>query len=82
MPDIQQTCVGHEDDRDEAPCEVLPRVFRQSGQFTQAQGEGLDMGFYVALIAFQVEALLRLPLLGWRGPANQPIQRLREAWNA
>ena len=40
------------------------------------------MGLYVALVASQIEALRRLPLLGRDGAANQPIQRLREAWDA
>jgi len=71
--------MGHEYNRNKPPYQVFPCVFGQPGYLVQPDREIANMGTYVALVAFQVEACSRLPTYGVGRPPDQTIQRFGQA---
>ena len=71
--------MGHEYDRNKPPYQVFPCVFRQPGYLVQADREVANVGTYMALVAFQVEACSWLPRHGLGYTPDQAIQRFGQA---
>jgi len=71
--------MGHEYDCDKSPNEVLSRVFGQAGYLVQADWEVMDIGFYVGLVASQVEACAGLPERSLVCPCDQAVQGIHKA---
>ena len=71
--------MGHEYDCDKPPYEVPPCLLDQAGHPVQTDREVADMGFYVALVAFQVEACARLPRHRLSRLRDQTVQGIHQA---
>jgi hypothetical protein len=79
LPDINESGMGHEYDRDKPPYEVFPRVFTERWYLLQGDGMWLQMGLYMGLVALQVEALVRGQSHGNCQPLRQCVQCIQES---
>jgi hypothetical protein len=79
LPDVYQSEMGQEYDRDKPPYTVFSGIFFQGWQLIQANWKVPNMSLYVVLVAFQIEAFVGLPRKGLACSDHQAIQCIRES---
>ena len=79
LPDINGTGMGQEDDRDKPPYAVNSEVFTQRWYIINADRYRPNMGFYVALVTFEIKTGLGRDSEIRQNAGSQAIQRLDES---